>query len=372
MERITDKRLEKLKASGKTIYSISRLDTINHCLYEAYRTYILHERGENNVYAMLGGKVHDVLENIVNGKATEADLQPAVDEELEDIDLLGLSFPKDFKGEDSIRLGWIANMKHFCSTYKSPKNNSNLHTEELFIYETPKGNVLQGYIDLYKENDNGTISIYDYKTSSLYKGEDLKSHGRQLVLYALGKEQEGYHVRSAAWIFLKYVEIKFLGKKTSKSKEKTELSKVVERRKIAQEMCNYVEDDLHEIGIDDIEADIILTDFKKNNSFDILPKEIKDRYKIEPYVLKYDLSQDNKDECIKYIDDTIEMWESLNSDNLKDYPPRSFTKMQKNGREVLDYFYCCQLCNHGKACPYLHDFLDLLQTEEDNDDDMFS
>ena len=122
MIRVTDKRLEEFRAEGKTIYSISRLDTINHCLYEAYRTYILNDRGDNNVYAMLGGRIHDVLENIVNGKATEADLQPAVDSELEDIDLLGLEFPKGRNGEDTVRAGWIADMKHFCSTYKSPRH----------------------------------------------------------------------------------------------------------------------------------------------------------------------------------------------------------------------------------------------------------
>lgn len=372
MERTADKRLEELKASGKTVYSISRLDTINHCLYEAYRTYILHERGENNVYAMLGGKVHDVLEAIVNGEATEADLQPAVDEELEDIDLLGLSFPKDFKGEDTIRLGWIANMKHFCSTYKSPKNDGDLHTEELFIYKTPKGNVLQGYIDLYKENKDGTISIFDYKTSSMYKGEDLKSHGRQLVLYALGKEQEGFNIKSVAWIFLKYVNIKFLGKKTSKSKQKTEMTKIVERKKIAQEMASYVEDDLYEIGIDDIEADIILTDFKRANSFDVLPEEIRNRYKMTPCVYEYELTPEIKEECIDYIDTTIEKWETLDTEDLKNYPPRSFTKIQKNGKEVQDWFFCSNLCSHFKNCSYIHEYLDMLQTENnDDDDDMF-
>lgn len=367
-ERAQDKRLEELRASGKTIYSISRLDTINRCLYEAYRTYILGERGENNVYAMLGGKVHDVLENIVNGEATEADLQPAVDEELEDIDLLGLSFPKDRNGEDTIRQGWINNMKHFCATYKSPKNNGDLHTEELFIYETPKGNVLQGYIDLYKENKNGSISIYDYKTSSLYKGEDLKEHGRQLVLYALGKEQEGFKVKSVAWIFLKYVNITFLGKKTKKSKDKTELTKIVERRKIAQEMSDYIEDDLYELGIDVFEADVLLTDFKKANSFDVLPEEIRSRYKITPCVYEYELTDEIKKECIQYIDNTIEKWEKLT-----EYPPKPFTKIQKNGKEVSDIFYDTCLCSHFKNCPYIHEYLDMLDKDDNDDvDDMFS
>ena len=363
MDREQDKRLEELKASGKTIYSISRLDTINRCLYEAYQTYILGERGENNVYAMLGGKVHDVLEAIVNGEATEEDLQPAVDAELEDIDLLGLSFPKGRDGEDTIRIGWEMDMRHFCSTYKSPVNNGDLHTEELFIYTTPKGNILQGYIDLYKENKDGSISIYDYKTSSLYKGEDLKEHGRQLVLYALGKEQEGFKVRSVSWIFLKYVEIRFMGKKKANAKEKTEISKIVERKKIAQEMCKYIEQDLYELGIDDIDADIILTDFKRANSFDVLPEEIKNRYKMLPAVVEYDLTDEIKNEVDEYIDKTIEMWESLS-----EYPPRKFTKIQKNGKEVESTFFCNALCPHGKQCSYLKEYFDTRNKNEEEDD----
>ena len=366
--RATDERLEKLKESGKTIYSISRLDTINRCLYEAYRTYILNERGENNVYAMLGGKVHDVLEAIVNGEATEADLQPAVNAELEDIELLGLDFPKDRNGGDSIRNNWTTNMKHFCSTYKSPRNiNGELHTEELFIYETSKGHILQGYIDLYKENKDGTISIFDYKTSSLYRSEDLKDHGRQLVVYAMGLEQSGLKVRSVNWIFLKYVTIEFMGKKTAKAKNETLISKIIERRKIAQEMAPYVERDLYVLGYDEFDSEIIISDFKEKNSFDVLPVEIKDKYKVKPCVYEYELTDEIKQECEDYINTTIEKWE-----NCKDYPPRSFTKIQKNGKEVQDWYFCSSLCSHFKNCPYIQEYLDRLNAETSSGDDLFS
>ena len=367
MIRAADERLDKLKQEGKAVYSISRLDCINHCLYEAYCTYVLNDRGENNVYAMLGGKVHDVLENIVNGKATEADLKPAVEEELEDIDILGLSFPKDRQGGDGIRKAWETDMYHFCDTYKSPKNSGEFHTEELFIYETSKGNVLQGYIDLYHCNKDGSISIYDYKTSSLYKGSDLAAHGRQLVLYAMGMEQAGHKVKSVNWIFLKYVEIKFMGKKTVKSKEKTQLSKIVQRSKIAQEMADYVENDLYELGYDEFDADILLTEFKKTNSFDVLPEEISSRYKMIPYVCEYPLTDEVKQECEDYVNNTIELWESLT-----EYPPKKFTKVQKNGKEVEDCFYCMCLCAHGKKCKYLQEYLDLRDNADKNDDDIFS
>lgn len=368
MERQEDERLQELKSRGIQPYSISRLDTINHCLYEAYRTYRLHDRGRDNVYTSLGSAVHDVLEGITNGENTEDDLLPAVYKELDDLDLIGLEFPKDRNGGDSIRQGWIADMEHFCKTYKAPKGN--LIAEELFVYKTPKGRYLIGYIDLQQVNNDGTVSIYDYKTSSLYSKADMKSHGRQLVTYLLGKEQEGKKIKRVAWIFLKYCEVRFLGKKTTKSKTDTEISKVIERKKLALEMSPYVEGALANEGYDEIEIEIYLHDFKQSNSFDVLPDIIKQRYKLLPYVCYYEVTDEIKQECIEYIDSTIDMWESLGED-VKKYPPKNFTKTQKNGKVVGDYFYCTTLCSHFNNCPYIHDYLETLNTEKEDEDDLF-
>lgn len=366
MTRQTDERLEELKKSNIPIYSISRLDCINRCLAEAYETYKKGNRGDGNIYALCGSKVHEVLEGIVNGENTEKDLYPAVIAELEEAEMLGYEFPKMADGSDGIRDKWVKDMSHFCYTYKSP-DPTNLTTEELFIYESPKGHVLQGYIDLQKKNDDGSINIYDYKTSSLYTGSAIKEHGRQLVVYQMGLEQAGYNVQSVAWIFLKYAEIRFMGKKTVKSKEKTEISKVVERCKIGSEMAKYVEQMMIEAGYDEVDIDVAICDFKLSNSFNDLPKDIADQFKLLPYVMKYEVTDEIKQECEEYIDNTIEKWESL-SDNEKDYPPLSFTKVQKNGKVVDDLFYCSKLCSHGKTCMYFHDYLDKLDARQADDE----
>ena len=108
----------------------------------------------------------------------------------------------------------IADMKHFCETFYPPKGK--FKTEELVIYHLGRtlnpskdelnksDRYVQGYIDLIRENDDGTISIYDWKTSTKFSAADLLHHGRQLVFYALAKEAEGYTVKDVAWIFLKY------------------------------------------------------------------------------------------------------------------------------------------------------------------------
>lgn len=367
MERADDIRLQKIISSGKPIYSISRLDAINRCLYEAYITYILGERGSDNIYSLLGGRIHDVLEGITNNKNTTSDLLPAMQQTLEDVDILGLEFPKDRNGEDSIRQHWIEDMVHFCDTYRPPQSKK-LAAEELFIYETPAGNILQGYIDLQHIRSDGSIDIYDYKTSSLYSGEAIKEHGRQLVAYTLGKEQEGYHVNSASWVFLKYAEIQYKGKKTARSKKETTITKVLERYKIGNEMANQVELVLNRLGFDPINTEIFLDTFKRTGRFDMLPQSVQTEFQMKPYVLKADISEYAKQECIGYIDSTIKMWEGL-SKNAKDYLPKSFYKTYKSGKVVEDTFFCTQLCPHFRRCGYIKDFLD--SRNEKTDENLF-
>ena len=366
MKRILDDKIKEIKDSGKTIYSISRLDTINRCLYEAYRTYVLKDKGDNNIYAALGSRMHDILEGITNGKNTELDLLPAMERELVDVDVFGLEFPKDRNGGDSIRKHWIEDMTHFCNTYKAPKGKK-LTAEELFIYETPAGNILQGYIDLQHIRKDGSIDIYDYKTSSIYNGEALKEHSRQLVTYALGKEQEGYKVNYTSFIFLKYAEVSYMGRKTIKSKEDSLLSKCIERYKIASTMSDNVSEKLLKLGYNDIDIDNLLEKFIDANSFNVLPDEVNEQYKIKPYVLTIDLSEESKQETIDYIDSTIKMWEGL-SGKEKDYPPKAFTKKIKNGTVTEDTFFCSQLCPHYKKCKYIADYYASKYDKKEEDD----
>lgn len=364
-ERQIDPRLKEIYDSGVPVYSISRIDTINNCLAEARKTYILHEKGRDNIYGVLGTRMHETLENIINNKATEEDLLPAMNAELDDMDMVGINFPKDFSGGDSIRTGWIENMKHFCKNYTAPENKSDFKTEELFIYKTPKGRYFIGYIDLQEYITEKEIRIFDYKTSSMYAGEELKKHGRQLVIYSMAKEQEGYTVKDASWIFLKYVDVSFMGKKTVKSKEKTLINKTIERRKIGQELAKYVEQDLYEAGYDDFESQFIIDELKSTNDMSCVPEDIRKNYNITDCCYTYDITEDVKNECIDYIESTIDMWESMNSEDEKSYIPRGFTRTNKSGKVSSDVFYCTSLCSHFNTCNYIHDYLDQQTYEED-------
>ena len=200
----------------------------------------------------------------------------------------------------------------------------------------------------------------------MYKGEDIKKHGRQLIVYALGLEQKGFKVKNVAWIMLKYCEVKYVGKKTSRSKEETELSKVIERKNIVKELNDVIISKLEKKGYDEVDIECMMMNARETNE---IPNEVADEFRMIPYVMSYELSDETRQDTIDYIDSTVEMWENLGELEIN-YPSREFTKTQKNGKVVDDYFYCSMLCGYRKVCPHLRKFLD---TKESNntDDDLF-
>ena len=350
------------------IYSISRLNTINNCLHEAYYTYRLNDRGEKNIYTIMGSSTHECLQHITEGTATEADLLPAFKQELENISLFGLSFPKDMKGEDSVRTNYIANMEHFAKNYKAPKNKQ-LQAELEVNYISPAGNKLVGYIDLLKTNNDGSVEVYDYKSSAMYQKKDMLEKARQLVVYNLALKQAGYNVKSVSFIFLKYVDITYMGYKTVKSKAKTKLTKTVERRKIVKELESSIRCELAEQNCSDLEIDFLMEDALKNNE---IPTQVAHLYSIKPCVIPYAITDEIEQECIEYIDNTVEMWENLSDEECK-AAHREFTKTQKNGKVVSDTYYCGALCPHKNKCIHYQDFIAqwVTSNEDSQNEDLF-
>ncbi|MFA5635890.1 MAG: PD-(D/E)XK nuclease family protein [Anaerovoracaceae bacterium] len=362
-EREKDERLQELYDSGVDIWSISRLNTIRNCSYEAYLTYVKGERGVSGVYGVMGNRLHQTLEDIVSGKAKKADLLKSVEAELADLEMLNIDFPKDFRGGTSIRDNWIADIMHFCNNFVKPKGK--FTTEEMFTYKLDDDNYMIGYIDLIKHYKNKKISIYDWKSSSNFDKERLVEAGRQLVVYALAKEQEGHTIKEVAWIMMKYCEVTFDGKARSNSKNKTKLVKVFNRGKLLKELRTYIESDLLELGYDEVDIEIMLNESVDSNSFKNLPKEIKSKYKVKPYVRKYELTDEVRQETLDYIRDTIDEFNSKNKDDESDWKPREFV----NDRGKEDTFFCVCLCNFRGSCPHIkkHNELRSLLNSEDAD-----
>lgn len=355
MNRENDKRIQDLQDKGVELYSISKLDNINNCLFASFLTYRQGIKGDNNIYAILGTKMHDVLESIAKGEATEEDLRPALESELLDMELFGFKFPTD-----QIRDSWLQDMHHFCDHYKMA--DGRYETEQLFIYKTDDGHYLRGYIDLIDQHFDGTIDIYDHKSSSMYSSIALEEHARQLLVYMLAKQQEGYKVNKIAWHFMKYVNAKYRNKKGQL------ITKIIERRKIGSELLKYVTD---KMDPEDITTDLILNEFVKTNDINVLPEEIRKEFELSPCMLEYEITQEAINDCKQYIADTIAKWEALDGKDESAYPPRKFTKVQKNGKVVPDYFFCANLCSHFSRCRAIQEFLSTLDTGKKEDDELF-
>lgn len=357
--------LEELKEKGIPVYSFSKLETINNCPYEAYLTYVkgMRDQQEPNVYASLGTKVHDTLEQITNGGATEADLLPALQSEIKDMDLLGIEFPKGRDGSDSIRDSWIADMTDFCKTYRAPKGK--FETESFFLYKTSNGNYLQGYIDLTRIRPDGSIDIYDYKTSSMYVGAAKLAHSRQLTLYAMAKEQEGYHVNSISWIFLKYVDVIYMGKKTAKSKSEAQIKKVIERKNLVRDLESEIRLKLVANGLDDFIIDTLMDEALQINQ---IPDCVRSEFTVRPCVVRYPYLTDTKEEADEYFDSTISRWEEMVR-NEEEFLPKNFTKVLRSGKIVDDSFYDNSLCGYRKICPHLKQYQE--ERFADKGDDIF-
>ena len=196
--------VKALKKDGKKLYSYSKLSTIEQCPYQAYLSYIapeyIREQGRNNIWAILGGKLHQVLENIVNGETATKTIRNFTDKAVLEAELNGYEF-----STETIRNNWIANVKHFCNTFRKPQGDYT--TEEFFLYRLDNNHYLQGYIDLIKRKKNGKIDIIDWKTSSLYKGDALEKAKYQLAIYAMACENMGFKVDRIGWNFIKYAKI---------------------------------------------------------------------------------------------------------------------------------------------------------------------
>lgn len=291
-----------------------------------------------------------------------------VDVELDNLELFGIDFPKDFKGGDSIRDGWIQNMTHFCNNFKPL--NGKFDTEQPVLMKVDDDHYLQGYIDLVRHNEDSTISIIDWKTSSLYKDAALEHALHQLIIYAMAKEAEGYKVRDVAWFFMKYVEITYMGYKRANSKNKTEITKVCERKKIAETLSGQIRKDLEEQGYSDFDCDLIQIEFEKSADLNVLPEKIRDNYKIKDYIMVLPYTIEAKEKTMAYIKEQIENFEKRSNEE-SDWEHKSFTKITNRGKEVEDTFYCNSLCSFGDVCKHIKEYNDTRDFNTTDDDDLF-
>lgn len=340
-------KIKQLKSQGIPIYSISKLNTMDECLWSYWLTYMEHLPSKENIYTFAGTKIHSCLERIQNGE--KVNFKKEFQEMLEDAQILGIDFPSE-----SIKTKWVKNIQCFIEGYNRP-DYKEFETEKLFLIKI-HDYYIQGIIDLLIYNDDGTVSIIDYKTSSKFSNSELKSKGRQLVLYGMAMEQLGYEVKSIAWNMLKYCKISYPLKNGKIRETIAERGYVLEKLKndIIKEMKNFPE-------YDDFTAEGMIAQACEDNSFDGLPLKIKEKYRIEDYIVEYDFSEENK----KDLEDFVKA-------KVGDIEQFSGEKEWWEPKELTPYntFFCENLCSFSDNCEYYQEFKEILEaSKEDKEDD---
>ncbi len=340
-------KIKQLKSQGVPIYSISKLNTMDECLWSYWLTYMEHLPSKENIYTFAGTKIHSCLERIQNGE--KIDFRKEFQEMLEDAQILGIDFPNE-----NIKTKWVKNIQCFIEGYNRP-DYKKFETEKLFLIKI-HDYYIQGIIDLLIYNDDGTVSIIDYKTSSKFSNSELKSKGRQLVLYGMAMEQLGYKVKSIAWNMLKYCKISYPLKNGKIRETIAERGYILEKLKndIIKEMKNFPE-------YDDFTAEGMIAQACEDNSFDELPLKIKEKYRIEDYIAEYDFSEENK----KDLEDFVKA-------KVGDIEQFSGEKEWWEPKELTPYntFFCENLCSFSDSCEYYQEFKEILEaSKEDKEDD---
>lgn len=332
-------KLEELKEQGAKIFSFSRLNSFHNCEYEYYNSYVLKNRGINNIYTELGSLIHNNIEAIYDETSDIVKFKDNYTNKMLELEMLGIKFPSDTIGES-----WKRDISHFINNFN--KLDTKIIQEKLIIFEVGDGIWLQGYVDGIVPSEKGKpfINVIDWKTSSKFTGKKLLEAGRQLLLYKVGLEDNtNFKVDKVMWCMVKYIYVCNM-QKNGKVKKK-----MCNRGKWVKEMKSTIEKEMYKLGIDEFEVEMLLDKAIEDNTFDCLPREIKDKYWLEDCFVEYEITDEKIDELKKYIVSTIETIDSKDHTNEDDWNPVELNKHNS--------FYCSVLCSHRKTCKYYKQFL---------------
>lgn len=308
--RMDKEKLNKIKKKYgvDTLWSWSRYNSYKTDPYGYLLRYIKHEKEtKESIYGISGGVVHDIVEKYYKKEITYEQMIEEYESKLFEMNMAELKYNrKDEKANESIANKYEGCIRLFFHNHIPIEGK--VITEQFVTIKVGK-NVFQGYIDfIHKEKDDYIIT--DWKTSTLYIGEKAVKESGQLVLYAESLIQRGIPINNIKirWNFLKYCNItsqlKGIDKETKlhKTRESKEL-----RDRWVSKIANNLKMWLKEDGYEELEIEDMVQTSINNNDLDNIPKDIRDKYKIEDcYVyipLTQELIDDLKENIIKTINE---------------------------------------------------------------------
>lgn len=367
MARLTSEELQTLmKNEGVSrIWSWSKWNCFHISPYEYFLKYILHKKEDRTdcIYTTTGGIAHDIMERRYTGKLPyEQMIDDFEDGWVTAFNIAEMKFDRNSpEKNDKISQKYYENLKHFFMNHTPLKYKPVI---EQFVKAKIGDNLFQGYIDVCFKDDEGNFNILDWKTSSIYKGKKAENECGQLVVYAIGLNQQGVPMDKIriCWNFLKYVSIQY---EQANGAIKT---REVERCKIGESLQTNAKMWLKKLGYAD-QVDDYLKLLLDTNGIECLPKEVQEKYIISDCYVYVPLTDELINKWKETIISTINDIELREADYEETQSDKAFWDTDESVESQSYYF--STLCGYS---PNLHlpykAYLE--RTEKAKDGDVFS
>lgn len=234
--RVYNKLRSEARARGKKIefVSITKLNLFLDCKRSFKYKYVdkIKTEFKDSIYSEVGTMAHDMIEKYCTEDICKTEL-------LTEIVSKSRGITAKYNLDENIDL--IEDVKHFFkeSTLLEKIRKSNKVSFEVPVQLQIKYNPLGdteywfvGFIDMLVENSDGTVSIYDFKTSNIsgYSGKKLDHALIQLYSYAyIYEAMERVKVKDVAYLFIKYVDMTCVDSKGKIRKAgKTQRTKIMD------------------------------------------------------------------------------------------------------------------------------------------------
>ena len=342
MARLTSEQLQALmkKEGVDRIWSWSKINCFHTSPYEYYLKYIKKAKEDraNSIYVTTGGIAHDILEKLYTNQISYDEML----EQFEDgwmvaAEIADLKFDRsDEERNAKIKDKYYENLVHFFGNHTKLEGKPII---EQFVKVKIGGNLIQGYIDIAFKDDDGCITIQDWKTSSIYKGAKAENESGQLVLYAIAVNQQGVPMDKIKirWNFLKYASIQYQQKNGEiKTRE-------VERCKIGESLQSNAKTWLKHFGY---EPDEYLKEMLDTNSIECLPEEIRKKYVISDCYVYVDLTDELINKWTEHVITVIKDIELREADYKESFSDACFWDTDESVKAQSYYF--SNLCGYSR------------------------
>ena len=363
MARLTSEELQALmeKEGVDRLWSWSKINCFHTSPYEYYLKYIIKAKEDraDSIYTTTGGLAHNILEKLYTDEiAYEQMLDEFEDGWTVAVDIADLKFDRaDGDRNEKIKDKYYENLVHFFKNHTKLKYKPLI---EQFIKIKIYNNLLQGYIDCTFKDEEDYIHVVDFKTSSIYKGAKAENECGQLVLYAIGLNQQGIPLDKIkiCWNFLKYVTIQY------EQKNGTVKTREVERCKIGESLQSNAKTWLKHFGY---EPDDYLKELLDTNSIDCLPEEVQKKYEISDCYVYVDLTDKLFIKWFTHVSTVIKDIELREKDYEETHSDACFWDTDESVKEQSYYF--ANLCGYSRNLhkPY-DEYCKRLESSQSNND----